>query len=64
MKRAVVVGGSNGIGLSIALELSDRYDVTIIDKNPRILESITNTFDIMGIEGNGASFNTQEEAGN
>lgn len=26
------MGGSNGIGLSIALELSDRYDVTIIDK--------------------------------
>ncbi|MBQ8050314.1 MAG: SDR family oxidoreductase [Bacteroidaceae bacterium] len=32
MKRALVVGGSNGIGLAIALCLSEEYDVTVIDK--------------------------------
>ena len=32
MKKALVVGGSNGIGLAIALCLSKEYCVTIIDK--------------------------------
>jgi len=32
MEKALVVGGSNGIGLSIALCLSDDYEVTVIDK--------------------------------
>ena len=34
MKKALVVGGSNGIGLSIAIALSDSYDVTVFDKIP------------------------------
>lgn len=32
MKKALVVGGSNGIGLSIATELSNRYEVVVLDK--------------------------------
>ena len=32
MKKALVVGGSNGIGLAIALELCDSYEVTVIDR--------------------------------
>ena len=32
MKKALVVGGSNGIGLAIARYLSEEYNVTIIDK--------------------------------
>ena len=32
MKKALVVGGSNGIGLAIALCLSETYEVTVIDK--------------------------------
>lgn len=37
MKRALIVGGANGIGLSIATELSKRNDVevvNIVDKSP------------------------------
>ena len=60
----IIIVGCGKVGSTLAEILSNEgNDVTIIDKNPRILESITNTFDIMGIEGNGASFNTQEEAG-
>lgn len=32
MKKALIVGGSNGIGLTIALSLHNEYDITIIDK--------------------------------
>ena len=35
MKKALIVGGSNGIGLAIAMSLCQEYDITIIDKaNP------------------------------
>lgn len=34
MKKALIVGGSNGIGLAIALQLSDYDSVCIIDKVP------------------------------
>lgn len=34
MKKALVIGGSNGIGLSLANELANDYDVTVFDKIP------------------------------
>ena len=60
----IIIVGCGKVGATLAEILSNEgNDVTIIDRNPRILESLTNTFDVMGIEGNGASFTTQEEAG-
>ncbi len=38
MKKALIVGGSNGIGLAIALSLLQKYEVTIIDKAAPDLE--------------------------
>jgi len=32
MKKALIVGGSNGIGLAIALSLTGDYQVTVVDK--------------------------------
>lgn len=43
MKKALIVGGSNGIGLAIAHCLSEEYSVTIIDKvqpSSNIIEKI------------------------
>jgi trk system potassium uptake protein TrkA len=60
----IIIVGCGKVGSTLVEILSNESnDITIIDKNPRILESLTNTFDVMGIEGNGASFTTQEEAG-
>lgn len=60
----IIIVGCGKVGSTLVEILSNEgNDITIIDKNPRILESLTNTFDVMGIEGNGASFTTQEEAG-
>ena len=33
MKKAIVVGGSNGIGLAIATCLAEEYDVVVVDKS-------------------------------
>ncbi|MBR5406853.1 MAG: Trk system potassium transporter TrkA [Lachnospiraceae bacterium] len=60
----IIIVGCGKVGSTLVEILSNEgNDITIIDKDPAIVESLTNTFDVMGIEGNGASFTTQEEAG-
>ncbi|MCR5356442.1 MAG: Trk system potassium transporter TrkA [Lachnospiraceae bacterium] len=60
----IIIVGCGKVGSTLVEILSNEgNDITIIDKDPAIIESLTNTFDVMGIEGNGASFTTQEEAG-
>ena len=60
----IIIVGCGKVGSTLAEILSNEgNDVTVIDKDSRTLETLTNTFDVMGIEGNGASFTTQEEAG-
>lgn len=49
MKRALVVGGANGIGLGIATELAKRADVEkiyIVDKAPLLEEYINEKFEV------------------
>ena len=58
----IIIVGCGKVGSTLVEILSNEgNDITIIDKNPQKLESLTNTFDVMGIEGNGASFTTQEK---
>ncbi len=60
----IIIVGCGKVGSTLCEILSNEgNDITIIDKNPAIIESLTNSFDVMGVEGNGASFTTQEEAG-
>ena len=49
MKNALVVGGANGIGLSIATELANRSDIEkvyIVDKAPLLEEFANDKFDV------------------
>ncbi|MBO4325113.1 MAG: Trk system potassium transporter TrkA [Lachnospiraceae bacterium] len=59
----LIVGGGK-IG-STLIEQLDRegHDITVIDKNAAAIQSLTNSYDIMGIVGNGASYTVQMEAG-
>ena len=60
----IIIVGCGKVGSTLVEILSkEGNEITIIDKNAKNLEALTNTFDIMGVEGNGASFTTQEEAG-
>lgn len=60
----IIIVGCGKVGSTLVEILSNEgNEITIIDKNAKNLEVLTNTFDIMGVEGNGASFKTQEEAG-
>lgn len=59
----IIVGGGK-VGSTLVEQLAkEGHDITIIDKESKIIEDLTNTYDAMGIVGNGASYNTQLEAG-
>lgn len=61
--RIIIVGGGN-VGATLAEQLSkEGHNITVIDTKERQVHNIANTFDVMGIEGNGASFSVQAEAG-
>lgn len=60
----IVIVGCGKLGLSIVKQLIvEKHDITVIDKNPEIVNDVTNNFDVMGYVGNGASYSVQNEAG-
>ncbi|MEE0840714.1 MAG: Trk system potassium transporter TrkA [Acutalibacteraceae bacterium] len=60
----IIVVGCGKIGTTIVASLiSEGHNVIAIDKNPSVIEEITNVYDVMGVCGNGADCETLEEAG-
>lgn len=63
IKVKIIIVGCGKIGSTIARELNDEgHQIVVIDSNPAAVESLTNSIDLMGITGNGASFETLQEA--
>jgi len=60
----IVIIGVGKIGLTLAEYLSQEdHDVTVIDTDPKVIDEAINSFDVMGILGNGVNFDIQREAG-
>lgn len=60
----IIIVGCGKVGSTLAEQLSQEgHDISIIDTNEQIVEEISNSFDTMGVIGNGASYSTQKEAG-
>lgn len=60
----IIIVGCGKVGETLAEQLSkEGHDITIIDKDSQRVQSIANTYDVMGLVGNGASYSTQLEAG-
>ncbi len=60
----IIIVGCGKIGATLIEQLSkEGHDITIIDKNSKKIQEITNLYDIMGFTGNGASYSVQMEAG-
>lgn len=60
----IIIVGCGKVGKTIAGELShEKHDVTVIDQNSEIIDEVTNTYDVMGVVGNGASYSVQKDAG-
>ncbi len=65
MKRTdmkIFIVGAGSIGAALAKELSkDGNEITVIDKEEEVIRSLGDKMDVIGYEGNGASYNTLDE---
>ncbi len=59
----IIIIGCGKVGSSLARQLIEESDITLIDTSEAKLNAITDEIDAMGIVGNGASINTLMEAG-
>ncbi len=59
----IIVIGDGKVGKTLIKHVAgENHEVTIIDKNPKIVEQIVDQYDVMGIAGNGASYEIQKSA--
>ncbi len=60
----IVIAGDGKVGATLAEHLSvEGHDVVVIDRDPKIVEQLVNDYDVIGVCGNGASYDVQKEAG-
>lgn len=60
----IVIVGDGKVGYALSEQLSaEGHNITIIDSNLQALNQTTETLDVMGVHGNGASCAVQLEAG-
>ena len=60
----IVIVGDGKMGFALTERLSkDGHDVVVIDRNARLLEECQQSFDVMAVQGNGASMEVLMEAG-
>ncbi len=60
----IVIVGDGKVGSTLVEHLSmEGHNVVIIDRDQNLVEHIVNSFDVMGICGNGANYEVQLEAG-
>lgn len=58
----IIIVGAGKVGLALTRHLSVDNRVTVIDQNAQLIENIINIYDVMGVCGNGASYEVQKEA--
>lgn len=60
----IIIVGCGKVGLTLTEQLNNEgHDITLIDKDGEKLHTITSNLDVMGVEGNGAIYQIQMEAG-
>ena len=61
--KIILVGGGK-VGTALARQLSEEgHNVTVVDTNKARVEHLTESYDVLGIVGNGSSITTLSEAG-
>ncbi|MBQ7363928.1 MAG: Trk system potassium transporter TrkA [Clostridia bacterium] len=60
----IIIVGCGQVGRALAEQLCEKdNNITVIDENAENVARVTDKLDVMGVIGNGASHNTQKEAG-
>ena len=59
----IIIVGCGKVGETLTHDLSkEGHDVTVIDRNPEVVDQACDRFDVMGFTGNGANYKVLEEA--
>ena len=60
----IIIVGDGKLGSTLTEQLSSEgHDITVIDHQSSVLNNSVNMHDVIGIQGNGASYDIQMEAG-
>lgn len=60
----IIIVGCGKVGVNLAQQLvQEGHNIALIDTDEDVLQKLSNTLDVMGIVGNGASYNVQMDAG-
>lgn len=60
----IVIVGCGKVGQTLVEQLvNEGHDITVVDTESSKVHQISNLFDVMGVVGNGASLETQKDAG-
>ena len=60
----ITIVGCGKVGTSVLDRLvAEGHDLLVIDNDPKVVEELTNIYDVMGICGNGVDWETLNEAG-
>ena len=60
----IIIAGAGHIGVRIAQSLaSEGHDITLIDRNPETIETVTNELDVICCLGSATSRDTLDQAG-
>lgn len=58
----VLIVGAGQVGSSIATDLSEHHDVIVVDTSPEKVDQLTQSVDVLAIEGDGTSIKTLRRA--
>jgi trk system potassium uptake protein TrkA len=60
----IIVIGDGKVGRTIVEHIcKEGHEVTIIDKDSETVDELVNSYDVLGVCGNGASYDVLKEAG-
>ena len=60
----IIIVGCGKVGTTLAQQLNrEHHDITLIDCNSEALQSLADSTDVMSVNGNGAVYQVQMEAG-
>lgn len=60
----IIIVGCGNVGTTLAEQLStEGHDISVVDTREQVVENVSNSYDVLGVVGNGTSFNIQMEAG-
>ena len=60
----IIIVGCGKVGRTLVEQLSQEgHDITIVDRDGQKAHALANLYDIMGVQGNGASYGVLKEAG-